>query len=254
MWGVWGAPTHPILYIALLSSITLLLSAFVALAFPEAGRWISVVSILGIGVYYIPASQSLVPSEVLIVSPVAYLLIGGYFALLAFVLFHPKRFSFSGPVFVLSLMLAIGLSTHKLIRLNMDGEYRRPVIGYFNWTLTDAPLEITNSWGQEWFSQDMLALLSAKGIQGSLDLRGVQGSKGDRPKMLVIASGPIHETKELHFPKDDFVIYIFDGTNWTSIPEEPAVYPSFATLETDGMLWQKTSIGGLRGSSAFLWK
>jgi hypothetical protein len=254
MWAVWGAPTHPVQYIALLSSLVLLLSAFVSLASPEVARKLAVACVLGVGVYYIPATQSLVPSATLRISPMAYLLIGGYFALLSFALFYPKRFQLSIPVIVVCLLVAIGFSAHTLVQRKLDGEFRRPSIAYFKWTPSDAPLSIPNPRDREWLSERMLASLSEHGLRGSLDWQGSQGARDAQPKMIVISSGPIPESKDLHYPKGDFVIYVYNGSDWNSIPAEPQVYPSFATLETDGMLRQKTSSGGIQGSSAFRWK
>lgn len=254
MWAVWGAPTHPIQYIALFSALGLLLSAFVSLASAERGRGLAIASILGVGMYYIPATQSLVPSATLRISPTAYLLILGYFVLLGFSLFYPKRLRLSIPVIVVSLLVAIGFSTHTFVERKLDGEFRRPSTAYFKWTPSSTPVTFADSRDQAWFSESMLASLSAEGISGSLDWQGSQGSREGRPKMIVISSGPIPENKNLHYPKGDFAIYIFDGTNWRSIPSEPQVYPSFATLETDGMLRQKTSSGGIQGTLAFRWK
>src|SRR4051794_23319302 len=61
MWAVWGAPTHPVEYVALFSSVFLLVAAFVCLFAPVAGRILATASIVGIGTLFIPASASLVP-------------------------------------------------------------------------------------------------------------------------------------------------------------------------------------------------
>jgi len=254
MWAVWGAPTHPIQYVALFSALGLLLSAFVTLASAEVGRWMAIACSLGIGAYYIPATQSLIPSASLIVSPIAYLLIVGYFALLAFCLFYPRRLPFSIAVLVLTVLVALGFSAHTFASRLSDGEYRRPGMAYFKWTPSAAELHIKDERDQNWLTDEMLAILSSRGVQGSLDWQGSQGAKEKRPKMIVIASGPIPENKDLHYPKGDYVIYIFDGSSWSSVPSDPEVYPSFATLETDGMIRQRTSSGGIQGTSAFRWK
>jgi hypothetical protein len=253
MWAAWGAPTHPIQYIALFSALGFMLSAFVVLASPKIGRWISIASILGIGVYYIPATQSLVPSATLIISPFAFLLIGGYFALLAFCLFYPIQIPLSIPLIVLCLLAAIGFSAHIFIQRTIDGEFRRPAIAYFKWTPSEAPLSIVDVRDEEWLTEAALASLSAEGMRGSLEWQGSQGSKENRPKMIVISSRPIPEHKDLHYPKGDFVIYVFDGSHWMSIPKDADFYPAFATLDTDGMLRQETSSGGIQGTSAFRW-
>jgi len=204
MWAVWGAPTHPIQYIALFSAVGLLLSALVALAFPETGRWMSILCTLGVGIYYIPAMQSLVPSATLIISPIAYLLIGGYFVLLAFCLFYPRRLVISIPVLALSLLTAVGFSAHTLVERISDGEFRRPAMAYFKWSPSDAELHIPDSRDQGWLSETMLATLSSKGIRGSLDWQASRGRRENRPKMIVISSGPIQEDKDLYYPNRAF--------------------------------------------------
>jgi hypothetical protein len=254
MWAVWGAPTHPIQYIALFSALGLLLSAFVCLASPDIGRWIAIVCTLGIGVYYVPATKSLVPSASLIISPVAYLLIAGYFVLLSFCLFYPRRVVIAIPVLILTLITALGFSAHTFYSRMSDGEYRRPAMAYFKWTPSEEKIHIKDTRDQNWLTEEMLESLSAKGVGGSLDWQGSQNSNDDRPKMIIISSGPIPENKDLHYPKGDSIIYIFDGSTWSSIPADPEVYPSFATLERDGMIRRRTSSGGIQGTSAFRWK
>lgn len=214
----------------------------------------SIICTLGVGIYYIPATQSLVPSATLIISPVAYVLIGGYFALLAFCLFYPKRLVFSIPVLALSLLIAAGFSAQTLFDRISDGEFRRPAMAYFKWIPpSDSELHISDSRDKGWLSENMLSTLSSKGFRGSLDWQGSQGGRANQPKMIVISSGPIQEDKNLQYPKGDYVIYVFNGTDWITIPDDAEFYPSFATLETDGMIRQKTSSGGIQGTSAFRW-
>ncbi len=253
MWAVWGAPTHPIQYVALGSALGLMLSAFVALAYPNAGRWLSIFCTLGIGTYCIPATQSLVPSATQIIFPIAFLLIGGYFALLAFCLFFPRRKIFSIPIMAGALLVGVGFGAQTLLHRITDGEFRRPAIAYFEWTPSDADLHVTGSEYRKWLTDDMLSTLSSQGFEGSLRWRGSQGSSKSRPRMLVLAKGPIPENKRLYYPKGDYVIYVFTTTGWTMIPDDAELYSSFATLETDGMIYQTTSGGGRQGTSAFRW-
>jgi hypothetical protein len=253
MWAVWGAPTHPIQYIALFSTLGLSVSAFIAVASPKTGRWLSIVCTLGVGIYYIPAAQTLVPSTTSTNSPIAFLLIGGFFLLLAFCLFYPTQMVISIPVMALCLLIAAGFWANTLRERISDGEFRRPALAYFKWTPSNADLHIINSRDQEWLPEGILSFLSSQGTKGSLRWQGSQGRGDNSPKMIIISSGPIPQNKDLHYPKGDYVVYVFNGTDWTTIPHDAEFYPSFATLETDGMIYQRTSSGGRWGTSAFLW-
>jgi hypothetical protein len=248
MWAVWGAPTHPVEYVALLSSVLLLVAAFVCLFAPVAGRVLATASIVGIGTLYIPASASLVPSPNTIIPPTAYLVILGYFALLAFALFFPRPWHWSVPLLVSCLLASATFAATTYIHRSQQGDLRFPFVAEFEWTPTADPLHVDYD-PDGLIKPETRSLLSGHGITGALRWSGSQGNSAESRKVIVICRSRILTPKALPYPKSGTIIYLFDGTEWKTIPEQASVYPAHATLQPDGMLEQ-----GPEGGAAFRWQ
>lgn len=248
--GVWGAPSYPEQYIALVSSVLLLASAFVCLFTPVAGRILAILSVLGAGTLYIPASASLVPAASTLISPVAFLLLFGYFVLLGFALFFPTRWRWSTPILVCCLLTSSAFAAVTYFRRSEQGNIDWPSIASFQWTYTPDPLQVQFA-PDGWISSETEQALSENGIKGVLKWSGGTGYLSERRRVVVVCRSRITVPKELFYPKQGTVIYIFDGTAWRSIPKQPDVYPAHATLEPDGMLEQDCPTGGRQGTSAF---
>jgi hypothetical protein len=253
MWAVWGAPTHPVQYIALLSSILLIVSAFVCLFTSVAGRVLATCSLLGIGTLYIPASASLVPAATIIVSPIAYLLLFGYFALLAFALFFPRRWRWSIPLFACCLLTSGAFAATTYFHRLQQGEIHWPSFVYFEWTPTADPLHVEHD-TDGWITPETTNVLSEHGVTGILRWSGSQGYPAESRRVIIICRSRIPTPKDLPYPKQGTIIYVFDGTAWKTVPDQPNVYAAHATLQTDGMLEQVTPGGGAQGTAAFTWR
>jgi hypothetical protein len=253
MLGVWGAPTSWIQYAALVASALLFFSAFVCLFRPVNGRGFAAFSILGIGVLYIPASASLVPAAALLVSPIGYLVVAGYFALLAFALFFPRRWRWSIPVFVCCLLAGAAFAATTYFHRLARGELHWPSLVYFEWIPTSEPLQIQYD-TDGWITPSLQEALTKHGVTGVLRWTGSQGAPTESRRVIVVCRSRISVPKDLHYPKRGAVIYIFDGAAWKSLPDHPDVYAAHATLEPDGMLTQLCPGGGSQGGAAFTWR
>ena len=75
MWAVWGAPTHWTQYVGLLSSLTVAVGACGLLISTDKGQVTCAVGAAGMGFFYIPAVQSVIPAEHIIISPIAYVVL-----------------------------------------------------------------------------------------------------------------------------------------------------------------------------------
>jgi hypothetical protein len=248
--GVWGAPTHPVQYVALFSSILLLASAFICLFSPVLGRRVAFVSISGIGALYIPGSSSLVPAASTSSSPLPYLLVIGYFALLGFALFYPNRMRWSTLLFACALIASSAFAAVTYVQRSEKGDIEWPSVVYFQWTGSPEPLSIRFV-PDGWMTPEVQEMLSRNGITGSLSWSGATGAASNGRRVVVLCRSRITVPKNLYYPKHGTVIYLFDGTAWRSIPEQPDVYPAHATLNPDGMLEQDCPTGGRQGFSAF---
>jgi len=253
MWAVWGAPTHPIQFIALYSSMLLPVAGLVCVFAPVAGRRIATVSILGIGILYIPASASLVPSANAIVSPVSYFLVFVYFALLAFALFYPRRWRWSIATFAVCFLTGVTFAATTYFHRVQEGEVQFPAMAYYEWVQSKDTLNVErDDFG--WITPEAFKSLTEHGVTGILRWNGSSGDSSIERKIVVICSSRIPEPKKLPHPKSGTIIYIFDGTAWKTIPDHADVYPTFATLQTDGELEQVLPSGGTQGGSAFSWR
>ena len=253
MWSIWGAPTCPLGYVGLLSSLLLLIFAFVCLFNPVIGRKLATASILGIGTVYIPASASLVPSPNTIISSIAYVLVPGYFALLAFALLFPRRWRWSISLLVSCLLASAAFAATTYLYRSRHGELRFPFLVEFEWTPTPEPLHVDYD-RDRWITPEIQTLLSDRGITGSLRWHGSQGNSAESRKVIVICRSRIPSPKDLPYPKSGTIIYLFDGTVWKTIPEQASVYTAHATLRLDGMIEQVNPSGGAEAAAAFRWQ
>lgn len=253
MWAVWGAPTYLVQYIGLLSSLLLLISAFACLFKPFIARRLATASILGIGTLYIPASASLLPSPNTIISPISYILLFGYFALLAFSLFFPRPWRWSILLFVGCLFISAGFAATTYFHRAEQGKLDFPSIASFRWTPTADPLYVKYD-PDGWITPDARQLLTEHGITGILSWSGTQGHSAGSRRVIVICSSRIASPKKLPHPRKGTIFYIFDGATWKTVPEQASVYSAYATLQPDGMLEQVLPSGGAQGSPAFAWQ
>ena len=253
MWAVWGAPTHPVQYVALISSLALFLSSFLCLAKPAEGRAIATFSLLGMGTLYIPAASSLVPAATLLVSPVAYLIVLGYFGLLAFALFFPTRSRGSIPILAMCLVTSAGFAATTYFRRVHHGEMQWPSFVYFEWIPSATGLKVEyDTYGS--ITSTTKEFLLQHGVTGTLRWNGSQGTPTNEPRIIVICRSRISAPIDFHYPKQGTVVHIFDGSTWKSIPDQPDTYPAHATLTIEGMLEQDVPGGGRQGTLAFLWR
>jgi hypothetical protein len=251
--AVWGAPTHPVHYVGLLSSLLLLVSAFVCLFKPVTGRILAAVSILGIGIFFIPSSASLVPSPNTIIPPIAYILLVGYFALLAFGLFFPRPWRWSILLFVGCLFASAAFAATTYFHRVDEGKLQFPPLVSFRWIPTADPLDVKYD-PDHWITPEARQLLADHGITGTLSWSGTQGHSDQSRRLIVICSSRIPSPKKLYHPRKGTIFYIFDGATWKTVPEQASVYSAYATLQPDGTLEQVLPDGGAQGSRAFPWQ
>jgi hypothetical protein len=254
-WAVWGAPTYPVQYIALFSSLPLFLSSFLYLVHPVPGRALATLSLLGMGTLYIPAASSLVPTAGLLISPVSYLMMLGYFALLAFALFFPTRLRASIPILAVCLCTSAGFAATTYVRRVQHGDMQWPSFVYFEWVPGATDLQVQHDPDGS-ITPATKKLLLQYGVTGTLRWSGGGGSEGTpvtEPRTIVICRSRISAPKDLHYAKRGTVIQIFDGSQWKSIPDQPDTYPAHVTLKTDGIVEEDVPGGGTEVGQIFVW-
>lgn len=254
MRGVWGAPVHPAHYFALLGALGLIASALVTLAMPPGGRTLAAVSLAALGTLWIPSVVSLVPQHGVIPSPIAFLLVALYFAVVGFTLFYPVRWKWSVPALVLVLGVAVILAAVTSIRRIQCGEYSRPSFAFFRWSRSGNDLTVERDHAG-WIDSKVRTLLHRSGIHGALEWTGSSGQRSAPHRVILLAERQPVAPYQLRYPRLGTVIYAFDGSQWHMIPSDAATYSSYATIQPEGsitMLWQDVG-GGRQGSTAFVW-
>ncbi|MES2308378.1 MAG: hypothetical protein V4507_05915 [Verrucomicrobiota bacterium] len=241
--AVWGVPNHPLQYVAFFSGILLIIASLIYLKSPVVGRVMAVMAVIGMGFMYVPASASLVPSYSTTISIWAWVLIAGYFGLLLIVLFYPNPYFFSKGVFILAVLISIACAGYAYYQRLSDGEYSRPEILYYEWENGDQKLEIKNESNVS-FSEDLKKELESK-MTGEIKGRGSFGKESQKNKLIIICKGTIKEPKQLFYPRNGSIAYVFDGQRWLTTPENQTTYSSYTTLEVDGFLSQKVQ-GGIQ--------
>jgi hypothetical protein len=255
MWGVWGAPIHVVHYLGVFGALGLLGGALVCLANPRRGRIMAVVSLAVMGTFWIPSTASLVPQHNVILSPLAFVVVGLYLGTVAFSLLYPAPWRGSVPALVIVLLGATGFAATTAIQRMRMGEFARPSIAYFRWQPSNqGNVEVVRD-PDGWIDSEVRTLLERGGIHGRLEWSGATGGQGDSHHLIIVAAAAPPEPHELPYPREGVILYIFDGTQWRSLPEGAAVYPATATLEPQGsntFLWQRVG-GGRHGTTAFIW-
>lgn len=255
MWGVWGAPVHPAHYMGLLGAFALFVGAIISLSRPAQGRFVSMMGLAGMGTFWLPATASLVPQHDVIISPVAFLVVGLFFAAAGFALLYPRRWRWSLPALGLLVCTAIGIAGMVTARRLHDGEYARPSFAYFHWHPGGEGLEVRLD-PDGWMDSEARALLARSGIHGTLEWSGSSGEHSAGHRVILLAQRQPVSPFRLHYPRQGILIYAYDGSQWRVIPESAATFPSFATIQPEGsntMLWQEDADGGRQGTTAFSW-
>jgi hypothetical protein len=135
---VWGVPLHPLLFFALLSALAVVAGGVASFSRPEHGRIIAICGFLGFLSIWIPWIISIVPRHSAISSPLAYLTVFGYLALLAFALLYPTRSRSSVTLFVLVCLCGVITVGATYEHRRRQGEYARPGIACFRWSADSA--------------------------------------------------------------------------------------------------------------------
>lgn len=254
MWAVWGAPIPPTHYVALLGALAVVLGAFLSLATPDSGRVVALVGLFAMGSSWIPGVVSLVPRHNVIISPLAHLAFLLYFAAVAFVLLYPKPWRWSVPALAAVLCLAFSFAAVTTVSRVRSGEFARPSFAYFRWRPGGDALTIERD-SEGWMDSKARSLLQQAGIRGKLEWTGSSGERGASHRVILLAQEKPSSRFGLHYPRDDVLIYAYDGAAWRMIPENADTFPSFATIEPQNsgvMLWQDVD-GARQGGVVFTW-
>ncbi len=253
MLAVWGVPSAQQHYLAFYASLLLLIAGIITMILFNAGRIVALIALLGMGVMYIPASAFLVPAHNSIVTPMAWILMLLYFVSLASVLILRPRFKINIPVFFLLALVSVGFAGEQFYDRWQDGEYQRPSLFTYKWTPSNSDLQVDI--GEEYFSDSLIDQLNDHGINGQLMIEGVTGNEHATHKVFVICQSEPVLPKKLYYPKDNYLVYLYDGEKWSTFPHGAQTYDSYAMLETSSKssyIKQKTD-GGETFSLAFSW-
>jgi hypothetical protein len=254
---VWGVPIHPLLLVAFVSSIVLLVGAVKSASRPALGRKIAIVGIVGLGTVCGPWLIALVPRHNVINSPISYVVIAGYVALVAFCLFFPRPLKFGIFVFVLlcgAATACFAITYQKYVRM---GEYDRPRIDCFRWYAEPKDDLIIAEHSEEFVDPELKTLLQKAGIRGTLKWRGGSDT-GIRKRMIVLMQRKSPLDAKLYYSKAPLILYAYDGNTWLKFPPETATYPLFSTFEDtenseQTMLCHPEIDGGKQCTPGFQW-
>ena len=254
MFAVWGAPTHLVQYVALFSSVLLLVGAFVCLFAPVAGRDLATASILGIGTLYIPASASLVPLSKSTILSTPCLAILSYFALLAFALFFPRRWRWSVPLLVSCLLVSVAFAA-------TTSRYRSQelTVVCLHYSPGDAPLRIEDRFSA--LTPEDIALLQRCVPGGTAEVheKGIY-DKGPKAKAILLLTGPFDHKVSAVQPWRSTVIYLQEGQSLTILPKDVPIWDKHLYVEQQRDEPSHTTYmvdlptGGQAGGSAGAWK
>ena len=254
MWAVWGAPVGAAQVVALLGSVALLAAAFLSLGNAQRARRLGLAGLLSMGALWIPGVAALLPLHGVAASPWAGLPFVLYFAATGFALFHPRRWRWSLPAFVVLLGLAASVAGVTLAQRFRSGDLAAFTVATFRWEAGGERLVVDRD-PEGRIDPAARRLLEAAGIRGRLDFAAASGEPRAARRVIVLAQRAPRSHIELHYPRDGLVIYAFDGERWRTLPPDAPTFPTSATLETEGsttMLWQRVR-GGRQGSPAFYW-
>jgi hypothetical protein len=250
MLAVLGAPTHPVEYVALFSSVFLLVAAFVCLFAPEAGRLLATASIVGIGTLYIPASASLGQSP----NATPYLVMLGYFALLAFALFFPRRWRWSVPFLVFCLLASAAFAATTYLYRS-----QQLTVVCMHYLPGDEPLRIEDHFS-DLTPQDR-ALLQKCVPRGRAEVHGTGiYEKGPKAKAILLLTGPFDHKVSAAQPWHSTVVYLQESQSLTILSKDASLWSKHIYLEQQRDMPTNTTYmvdlptGGQAGGSAGAWK
>ena len=253
MWAVWGAPTHWTQYAGLISSLVLSVGATSLIFSAEKGQGACVLGVLGMSSFYVPAVASIIPAENTIISPLSYVIVTSYLALVVATARYPKHIAGSTWIIVL-VPLAMGVwGGFTAYTRWQSGEYNRPEIIGFLASRSEKPLEIPGEYSAL-VPVAMRSAMAKAGIGGSLVWRAGFFENKRKPSVVVIATSQISEPHRLHYPKQGTIIYIWNGEQWITLPANTECYPAYATLQVDGMLSNDLTTGGTQSYYFFPWQ
>lgn len=253
MWAVWGAPTHWTQYTGLISSLIAVTGAFGLLISGTKGQQICALGVVGMGSFYIPAVQSLIPAENTIISPFSYVILTGYLTLLAGVTLYPMRIKGAvGIIGIAMLAMCVWASVTAFNRWK-EGEFNRPQIVGFLASRSAEPLILQKGYDQL-IPVALRDGITQAGIGGLLAWHSGSGDEAGKPKVVVIATSRITTAKKLRYPKEGILLYVWNGDQWASFPSNVDCYSAFATLQVDGMLSNELTTGGVQSYYFFPWQ
>lgn len=253
MWAVWGAPTHWTQYVGLISSLIATGGACGLLISGERGQGTCAAGVIGMGLFYIPATQSIIPAENLIISPLNCLILAGYLAFISFVMVYPKRIKGAGIVIGLAMLAMSGWAAITAHTRWKNGEFNRPQIVGFLASRSAEPLGIPQKY-ETLVPAPVRDGLSKEGIGGRLEWHGSSGDESKATKVVVIATSRIPAPKVLPYPKQGIVIYSWNGNRWIVFPKDADCYPAFATLQMNGMISNELANGGVQSVYFYPWQ
>jgi hypothetical protein len=251
---VWGVPLHPVLFVALLSAITVIAGGVVSFFRPKLGRIIAVSGLLGLLSIWVPWIMSIVPQPRTIPSPLGYVAVLGYLALLAFALFYPTRSRLGVSLFVVVCLCGVVTAGATYEHRRQQGDYARPSIACFRWSAVPASeLQVTRD-PEGCVDPEVKSALDRAHIVGRISWTG--GSTEGPNRILVLAQSKPPPDSRLFYPRHGLIVYAFDGKVWTKFPQDAATYPLYSTFETsdsDTMICSDDIDGGRTCTAAFRW-
>jgi hypothetical protein len=112
------------------------------------------------------------------------------------------------------------------------GDHDLPLTLFFRWTPNAAgsPLELESGSGS-WIDEPTRLRLQAQGLAGKLEWVGAAGSTRQRTRLLVLLAAQIPEPFRLYYPRDEAIVYAFDGLEWHVFPQVARTYSGSDRLE-----------------------
>jgi hypothetical protein len=204
---------------------------------------------LAIAFFFVPAVVSLVPAHNTITSPLAFVVILGYLAAVGFAFLTPRIASWPAIAYAVLICAAVALYTSTYLDRARTGEYAWPVFDFYL-VEGNEPLFVGKDHMQVLTDSD-IARLKTIGLRGEVNWYGRSGNAGAASVIVICRARP-DEPKRIHFPKAGRVLFIYDGDRWMTVPASFESYERFVTLQTDGMLSQELSSGGVQSSRVYM--
>ena len=209
---------------------------------------------LGIGTLDIPASASLLPSPNTIISPISYILLFGYFALLAFSLFFPRPWRWSILLFVGCLFISAGFAATTYFHRAEQVSCIFLLLRLFGGILTADPLYVKYD-PDGWITPDARQLLTEHGINGILGWSGTQGHSAGSRRVIAGFVARVSRARKNYLTQEKELYFTFStARRGRPFPNKRAFTQPMQHFNLTVCLSRFFPVEGLKGSPAFAWQ